>query len=92
MYNNFKSDKYSTLQGLSFEDWEKKYIYSYLIFIGIFQVLKQINNELYIPISKRTSTKGIPVLIPKNEKEWAETYLYPNVNGDVWRFMKTIND
>lgn len=88
-YDNYKSDKYATLQGLSFEQWEQKYIYSYFIFIGIFQVLKQINDEFYVPISMKTIGKGVPVKIPNKEQGWYETYLYPNKEGNTWRFVRT---
>ena len=88
---NYLSDRYSTLQGLPYEIWEKKYIYSYFIFIGIFQALKQITTELYLTCSKITLSKGIPILIPLTDKKgYKEAYLYPNREGDVWRFTKTI--
>lgn len=91
LYDNYLSDKYSTLQGLTFEMWEKKYIYSYFIFIGIFQALRQFTTEFYLTCSKFTLSKGIPILIPlSNKKGYEETYLYPNQKGDVWRFVKTI--
>ncbi|GEM_PF-756835 len=89
MYDNYGCDKYSTLQGLSYEQWEEKYIYSYFIFCGLFQILKQINEEFYLPTSRATLSGGIPVKIPCGEKEWAMTYLYPNEKGDTWRFTKT---
>lgn len=88
LYDNYESDKYATLQGLSFEQWEQKYIYSYLILIGIFQTLKQINDEFYVPISMKTIGKGVPVKIPNKEQGWYETYLYPNKEGNTWRFIK----
>ena len=87
-YDNYKSDKYATLQGLSFEQWEQKYIYSYFIFIGIFQALKQINDEYYVPISMKNIDKGVAVRIPNKEQGWYETYLYPNKEGNTWRFVK----
>lgn len=87
-YDNYGSDKYATLQGLSYDDWERKYVYSYFILIGIFQALKQINYELYIPASKITLSKGIPVKVPNMGKEFYETYLFPNEKGDIWRFVK----
>lgn len=89
LYDNYNIDDYATLQGLSFEQWEQKYIYSYFIFIGIFQTLKQINDEFYVPISKETLGKGVPVKIPNKEQGWYETYLYPNKEGNTWRFVKT---
>lgn len=88
LYDNFKSDKYATLQGLTFDDWEKKYIYSYFILIGLFQTLRQIKDELYLPISKITLSKGFPVKVPNKDKGSYETFLYPNEKGDIWRFVK----
>lgn len=87
-YDNFNSDKYATLEGLTYEDWEKKYIYSYFIFIGLFQTLKQVKDEFYTPVSKITFSKGVPVKVPNKDKGHYETFLYPNKNGDIWRFVK----
>lgn len=89
IYDNYGSDKYATLQGLSFEQWEEKYIYSYLILNGIFQTLKQLNDNFYVPLSNKTLAKGIPIKIPDGKKRSTETYLYPNEKGDVWRFTRT---
>lgn len=86
--DNYNSDKYSILQGLSFDEWEKKYIYSYLIFIGIFEFLEQIKNDFYLPLTAKTSTGGIPILIPAEDKKWITTYIYPNEDGKIWRFTK----
>lgn len=90
IYDNYKSDKYATLQGLSFDDWEKIYCYSFFIFIGIFQTLKQIKDEFYLPISKGTLSKGIPVQVPDKGNGWYQTVLFPNEKGDIWRFTKTL--
>lgn len=88
LYDNFKSDKYVTLQGLTFDDWEKKYIYSYFIFIGLFQTLIQIKDEFYLPTSKTTLSKGIPIKVPNKDKGFYQTYLCPNEKGDIWRFVR----
>lgn len=88
-YDNYNSDKYATLQALSFEQWEQKFLYSYFIFVGIFQILKQINNEFYVPVSTKTIGKGIPINIPNGKQGWSETYLYPNKEGNIWRFNRT---
>lgn len=92
LYDNYSpSSKYSILQGLSYEEWEKKYVYSFFIFIGIFQMLKQITNEFYLPCSQLTFAKGVPIQIPLSDnKGYAETYLYPNQKGDIWRFTRII--
>jgi len=92
MYKNYKSDKYSNIEGLLFEDWEKIYIYTYLIFTGIFQILKQINRDRYIPYSKCSPNKGIQILIPNKEKKWIESYIYPDKKEETWRFVKTSNN
>ena len=88
MYDNYQSDEYATLQGLSFEEWEKKYIFTYFIFIGLFQVLQQFRDEFYFPLTKITPQGGIPVRIPNGTDSWQDTYLYPNERGDTWRFTK----
>ena len=88
LYNNYGKDKYSTLQGLTFDEWERKYLYTYFILIGIFQILKQILNELYVPISKRTFSKGIPIKVPDKSNGFYEVCIYPNETGDTWRFVK----
>lgn len=87
-YDNCGYDKYMTLQGLSFEDWEQKYIYSYLIFVGLFQTLQQLSEKFYVPLSQNNSNKGILVKIPNKKKGWSNTYLYPNKEGNIWRFVK----
>jgi len=87
-YDNFNSSRHATLQGLTFEDWEKKYIYSFFIFVGLFQILKQIVEDLYLPMSKTTLSKGVPIKASINKNKWYETYLYPNEKGDIWRFSK----
>lgn len=48
----FQSDEFVALEGLSFEQWEKKYILTYLVFIGLFQTLQQFTNEFYLPLIK----------------------------------------
>jgi len=88
-YDNFGSDKYADLQAIGFEDWEQKYIMSYFLFIGVFQTLKQIKDEFYYPLSKSLKGKGIPIRIPGKNKKWTEKYIYPNQNGETWRFVKT---
>lgn len=87
-YDNFGSDKYADLQAIGFEDWEQKYCMSYFLFIGIFQVLKQIKDEFYYPLSKNLKGKGIPVRIPDKADMWIEKYIYPNQNGETWRFTR----
>src|SRR5699024_6906014 len=80
-YDNFGSDKYADLQAVRFEDWEQKYCMSHFLFIGIFQVLKQIKDEFYYPLSKTLKGKGIPIRIPDKTDMWKEKYIYPNQNG-----------
>lgn len=88
LYDNYKKDKYSTLQGLSFEEWEQKYIYSFLIFKGIFSFLNDIKNEVYLKALADTHIKAIPVQVPTNTNGWRIAYLYPNETGDIWRFVQ----
>ncbi|MCH5716109.1 hypothetical protein [Niabella hibiscisoli] len=89
IYDNHGSDKYANLEGLCFEDWEKMYVMSYFLFAGIFQSLKQIKDEIYIPLIMKTIGGGVPVRVYDPSTGWFETYLYPNKGGDVWRFTKT---
>lgn len=87
-YDNYGSDKYADLQAIGFNDWEQKYSMTYFLFIGIFQTLKQFKDEFYYPLSKKLNGKGIPIRIPEGEQKWSERYIYPNHNGETWRFVK----
>ena len=91
IYDNFNRDKYAKLEGLSFDDWEQKYIFSYFIFIGLFQTLKQIKDQFYLPVSKITTAKGIPVKVPCKYEGSYVTYLYPNEKDDKWHFYHSNN-
>ena len=90
LYDNYQSDKYANLEGLTFEEWEQKYIYSYFVFRGLFQTLKQIKDEFYIVILKKTIEKGIPIKVSYDDGKWYETYLYPDEKGERWRFSKNL--
>lgn len=89
-FDNFNPNKSGDVQAIGFEDWEKYYIYSYIIFRGLFSVLREVLNQLYLPLTKVTSTGGIPVLVYYDEGSWDETYLYPDKTGNVWRFIKQL--
>lgn len=79
-----KEGKYAAL---SFEQWERMYIQSYLIVAYIMEGLKQ-NSIKYFEIAKNHGG-GIPIIVPYKDNTWRETFLYPDKEGRVWRFVKT---
>lgn len=85
--DNYQKDKYANIQAVSFEEWEKIYSYSYLVFIGLYGLLKQVTTEFYLPLTKVTLSGGVPILIPNNNG-WQLTSVYPNSDGSTWRFTK----
>ena len=90
MFDNYNPNKPGDIQAIGFADWEKCYIYSYLIFRGLFSVLREVVNQLYLPLTKKTTSGGIPVLAYYEEGTWDQTYLYPDETGRVWRFHKQV--
>lgn len=85
-FDNFSSAKKDDVQAIGFEEWEKVYCYSYFIFIGLLENLKSIVQQLYMPLTKKTVTGGIPILCFQPDGPWWETYVYPYENGKTWRF------
>ena len=83
-------NKSGDIQAIGFADWEKCYIYSYFIFRGLFSVLGDVVNQLYLPLTKKTITGGIPVLAYYEDGTWDQTYIYPDETGRVWRFHKQV--
>lgn len=89
-FDNYKKVNADEVQGIGFEDWEKIYCYSYLIFRGIFDHLKSIVHQLYIPATRITQTGGIPILCYYHNGTWGESCIYPDKTGNTWRFHKQI--
>ena len=90
MFDNYNPNKPGDIQAMGFADWEKCYIYSYFIFRGLFSVLRDVVNQLYLPLTKKTITGGIPVLAYYEDGTWDQTYIYPDETGRVWRFHKNV--
>ena len=80
-----KDGKYTAL---SFEQWEKMYIQSYLLVVYVMEGLKQ-NALKYFELAKSNYEGGFPIIVPCKDNIWRETYLYPDTEGRVWRFVKT---
>jgi len=74
---------------IGFEEWEQIYCYSYFIFRGLFEHLKSIVQQLYMPMVRITSNGGIPVLCYYYDGTWRECYVFPDKTGHTWRFIKT---
>lgn len=89
-FDNYKKVNADEVQGICFEEWEKIYCYSYLIFKGILDHLKSIVRQLYIPYTLLSPSGGIPVLCYHHDGTWRESYLYPDKTGNTWRFVKTM--
>lgn len=89
-FDNYKKVNADEVQGIGFEEWEKIYCYSYLIFRGILDHLKNIVQQLYIPYTLLSPSGGIPVLCYHHDGTWRESYLYPDKTGNTWRFVKTM--
>lgn len=86
--DNYGRNKYATIQGFTFEDWEKITLYAWLIFRFIFSMLLQMATTIFPAIAKSTSSGGVPILIPCEEGKWTSSIIYPDATGRVWRFVK----
>lgn len=85
--DTYGRNKYATVQGFCFDDWEKIFTYAWLVFKLLFSVLKQTLSDFFFRVSKETISGGIPILIP-SENGWYNKFIYPNQDGTVWRFRK----
>lgn len=74
-------------QGLTFEQWEKMFILSYCLVRYTKEGLKLVSSA-YFAYTKLTGS-GIPILVPSEDEKWEYSYLYPNSNGDTWRFTRS---
>ena len=87
-FDNFGRNKYATVQGLSFEEWEKIVIYAWLIFRIVFGILFQMATTIFREMAKETISGGIPIMIPDKNGKWYYQYIYPDSTGRTWRFVK----
>lgn len=88
--DNYKKVNTDEVQGICFDEWERIYCYSYLIFKGILDHLKSIVQQLYFPATLITQTGGIPILCYYYNGTWGESCIYPDKTGNTWRFQKQI--
>lgn len=86
LLNNIEA-KDGIRSGLTFAQWEKMYILSYCLVIYTKQCLK-LAATAYFELSKMMDSDGIPIVIPAEDDKWNYAYLYPNLSGDTWRFLK----
>lgn len=63
-FDNFERNKYATVRGLSFEEWEKIVIYAWLIFRIVFGMLFQMTTTIFFQMTKETISGGIPIMVP----------------------------
>lgn len=89
--DNYGRTKYATVQGFSFEDWEKIVLYGWLIFRLLFATLLQMTTCFFVEAAKETIMGGIPILIPQKDGKWINQYIYPDSTGMTWRFVKVDN-
>lgn len=85
-FENYNPANLDEVQAIGFEEWEKVYCYSYFLFRGLFDHLKSIVLQLYMPATKITMMGGIPILCYQPDGSWRELYVYPYENGKTWRF------
>lgn len=84
--NNYMSDKYSTLKGVSFERWEEIYCKSFWILESIFLYLKDyqkiLSNKSILP------HKAVEIITPDKNGNWYSSYIAPReIKQDNWYFV-----
>lgn len=87
--DNYKKVNEDEVQAIGFDEWEKIYCYSYLIFRGLFEQLASIVQQLYMPDTLKTATGGIPILCYSSDGTWGVADIYPYENGKIWRFVRS---
>lgn len=87
-FDNFGRNKYATVRGLSFEEWEKIVIYAWLIFRIVFGMLFQMTTTIFFQMTKETTSGGIPIMVPDKNGKWHYQYIFPDSTGKTWRFVK----
>lgn len=86
IFHNYKSDKYSTLQGVTFEQWEEIYCSSYSCLYFITKYLRHYE-------SARSQLSNLPhnaveIITPGKDSNWYISHIAPTdrKKGD-WRFV-----
>ena len=72
-------------EGLSFEQWERKYILSYQLLVYVKRVLDAMTQK-YFSYTQQFNNP-VPIIVPIKDK-WEYRYLYPDYKGVTWRFLK----
>lgn len=85
---NIESTKDSSFSGLTFEQWEEIYSKSWFLLLYIFQGLKQVIEEFYVPLCKETLSGGIPIAVPSKSGASILKPLFYFERGDRWSFNK----
>lgn len=86
IFNNYKSDKHSNLEGVLFEKWEEIYCLSYWILCSIFMYLKNYKNGL----SKMSDLphNAVAIITPGKNGNWYLSHIAPKGDStDDWRFV-----
>lgn len=86
IFHNYNSDKYSKLEGVSFERWEEIYCNSYLIMTSVFLYLREVEKEL----SKASTLpyNALEIICPNKEGDWFIRHIAPRSNSmDLWSFV-----
>ena len=86
LLDNYNDDKYATLQGVTFEQWERIYIHSIALFRIILSFLRQYSQEYKKKIDA-LDMPGYPILIPSVDGQWSEAFIRPNEDATIWRFI-----
>ena len=71
--------------GLSFEQWERKYVLSYQLLVYIKRALEGMTRKYFS--YTQFFNKPIPIIVPIHG-EWEHRYLFPNSMGTTWRFLQ----
>lgn len=85
LFNNIKGTDESQ-SGLLFEQWERKFVISYLILIYIHQYLNAMRDQ-YLELYRSHNLPGISILVPCNNS-WESRLVFPDRSGEIWRFVQ----
>lgn len=81
---NIKAEK-GLLQGMSYEQWERIFIITYLLAESLIEEQRLIFKS-YIQTMRLLGMSAIPILIPYSDGSWGRDFIMPDANGKVWRF------
>lgn len=86
-----KNHNNNNFEGITFEEWEKIFLYSYIVVFGIREGLKTLSENCtkYVTLTKT----GVPILVPNQHRTswyYSKTYpyIYPHKPEPIWRFTK----